>query len=170
MNAHDAPASKMSSLLSQEYPVAPRIPGPFSRGSAARVLVIDAEPAMWRAVRAGLRSAGFAAEWAPTGTKGIALVARWRPDVIILELTLPDMDGLEVCRHLRGWSQVPILVVSMRADEVDKLTALELGADDYLTKPFSMAELIARTRVALRHIVRSPEGGNREACFQTGGW
>jgi two-component system KDP operon response regulator KdpE len=97
------------------------------------------------------------------------LVARWRPDVIILDLTLPDLDGIEVCRRLRSWTQVPIIVLSVREGEADKVTALELGADDYLTKPFSMAELLVRVRVALRHATRAAGGSDREARFQTGG-
>ena len=142
--------------------------GPL-RGSSARVLVIDDEPEIWRAVRAGLTSAGFTAEWAPTGAEGIELVARWHPDVIILDLALPDQDGIEVCRQLRGWSQVPIIVLSVRGGDADKVEAMELGADDYLTKPFSMAELIVRVRVALRHMARAAGSSEREAIFQTGG-
>lgn len=169
MNTYDLPASNTPSTLPDEWPVATRIPAALARGSAARVLVIDAEPEIWRAVRAGMKRAGFTAEWAPTGTKGITLASRWHPDVIILELTLPDLDGLELCRHLRGWSQVPILVLSIRAGEIDKVTALELGADDYLTKPFSMAELIVRVRVALRHVARATGSSDRESRFQIGG-
>jgi two-component system KDP operon response regulator KdpE len=140
-----------------------------ARASSARVLVIDDEPEIWRAVRAGLISVGFTTEWASTGSEGLDLAARWHPDVIILDLTLPDMDGIEVCRRLRSWSATPIIVLSVRGGEYDKVTALELGADDYLTKPFSMAELIARIRVALRHIARSSGSTDNEARFQTGG-
>ncbi len=147
----------------------PQIPSAPAHRSAARVLVIDDEPEIWRAVRAGLTSAGFTAEWAPTGAEGFDLVARWRPDVIILDLTLPDLDGIEVCRRLRGWTQLPIIVLSVREGEADKVTALQLGADDYLTKPFSMAELIMRVRVALRHATHTPSSSDREARFQTGG-
>lgn len=139
------------------------------RGSSARVLVIDDEPEIWRAVRAGLTSVGFTAEWAPTGAEGIELVSRWHPDVVILDLALPDRDGIEVCRQVRSWSQVPIIVLSVRGGDADKVEALELGADDYLTKPFSMAELIVRVRVALRHVARSTGSSDREAIFQTGG-
>jgi two-component system KDP operon response regulator KdpE len=133
------------------------------------VLVIDDEPEIWRAVRAGLANAGFTAEWASTGAEGLELVARWRPDVVILDLTLPDLDGIEACRRLRSWSRVPIIVLSVREGEADKVTALELGADDYLTKPFSMAELIARVRVALRHAIGTSGTGDGEARFQAGG-
>ncbi len=139
------------------------------RGSAARVLVIDDEPEIWRAVRAGLTGAGFTVEWASTGAEGIEQIARWHPDVVILDLALPDRDGIEVCRQVRSWSQVPIIVLSVRGGDADKVEALELGADDYLTKPFSMAELIVRVRVALRHMARSAGSSDREAIFQTGG-
>ena len=82
-------------------------------------------------------------------------VAQWHPDVVLLDLSLPDMDGQEVCRELRAWTQVPIIVLSVRGGDVDKVTALESGADDYLTKPFSMGELLARVRVALRHAAQA---------------
>jgi two-component system KDP operon response regulator KdpE len=95
------------------------------------------------------------------------LVASWHPDVVILDLSLPDIDGIELCRELRTWSQVPIVVLSVRANDADKVAALELGADDYLTKPFSPKELVARVRVALRHAARG--AGGSEAQFQTGG-
>jgi two-component system KDP operon response regulator KdpE len=147
----------------ERHPAAP------ARGTAARVLVIDDEPEIWRAVRAGLANVGFTSEWAATGVEGLELAARWHPDVIILDLTLPDLDGIEVCRRLRSWSQVPIIVLSVREGEADKVTALELGADDYLTKPFSMAELVVRVRVALRHATHTSGGSDRQAQFQTGG-
>jgi two-component system KDP operon response regulator KdpE len=133
------------------------------------VLVIDDELEIWRAVRAGLVSAGFTAEWASTGAEGMDLAARWHPDVLILDLSLPDQDGLEVCREVRTWSQMPIIVLSVRGKDEDKVTALELGADDYLTKPFSMAELIARIRVALRHAAHPSANRGEQARFQTGG-
>ena len=88
---------------------------------------------------------------------------------MLLDLTLPDIDGLEVCREVREWSQVPIIVLSVRTADADKVTALELGADDYVTKPFSMSELIARIRVALRHIAERAGGAGGAARFQTGG-
>ncbi|HEY7349290.1 MAG TPA: response regulator transcription factor [Ktedonobacterales bacterium] len=146
----------------------PQTPTGPQRGPSARVLVIDDEPEIWRAVRAGLTSAGFTVDWASTGAEGLELVARWHPDVIILDLALPDQDGIEVCRQVREWSQAPIIVLSVRGADADKVTALELGADDYLTKPFSMAELIVRVRVALRHMARAAGSSDREALFQTG--
>ncbi|MGZ3674801.1 MAG: response regulator transcription factor, partial [Ktedonobacterales bacterium] len=115
------------------------------------MLVIDDEPEIQRAVRKRLAGDGFAVEGALTGADGMDLVARWHPDVVLLDLSLPDIDGIEVCRRLRTWTQVPIIVLSVRAGDADKVAALELGADDYLTKPFSSSELVARVRVALRH-------------------
>jgi len=153
-----------------EQPAAEDAAPTSARGTGGvRVLVIDDEPEIRRAVRTGLAGANFVVEWAPTGAQGMDLVARWHPDVVILDLALPDMDGVEVCRQLRSWSPVPIIVLSVRAGDQDKITALELGADDYLTKPFSMAELIARVRVALRHAAQSSGGSRNDAQFQTGG-
>lgn len=167
MNSNPSASELLSSLPTPE-PHGSQIPAGPQRGSSARVLVIDDEPEIWRAVRAGLTGAGFIAEWAPTGAEGIELVARWHPDVVILDLTLPDLDGIEVCRQLRQWSQVPIIVLSVRGGDADKVMALELGADDYLTKPFSMAELTVRVRVALRHAAHMSGSSDKEARFQTG--
>jgi len=135
----------------------------------ARILFIDDEAQVARAVRAGLALSGFSVEWAATGKDGMERIAQWRPDVVLLDLTLPDIDGLEVCRQVREWSQVPIIVLSVRTADADKVTALELGADDYITKPFSMSELIARVRVALRHVAERAGGAGTTAVFQTGG-
>jgi two-component system KDP operon response regulator KdpE len=132
-----------------------------------RVLVIDDEPEIQRAIRARLAGAEFAVSGAGTAAEGIEQVARWHPDVVILDLTLPDMDGIEVVGRLRTWSAVPIIVLSVRGSDADKITALELGADDYLTKPFSSGELVARIRVALRHAVRA--GDDAGGIFETGG-
>lgn len=139
-----------------------------SPSSGARVLVIDDEPEMQRAIRTYLAGLRFSIEGALTGGEGMALVARWHPDIVILDLSLPDMDGLEVCRQLRAWSQVPIIVLSVRSGDADKVAALELGADDYLTKPFSSRELVARVRVALRHAARGAGAGGTGARFETG--
>ncbi|MFI5272910.1 MAG: response regulator [Ktedonobacterales bacterium] len=133
----------------------------------ARVLVIDDEPEIRRAVQTGLAGAAFDVSWAPTGAAGVEMVARRHPDVVLLDLTLPDIDGIEVCRQLRTWTQVPIIVLSVRESDADKIAALELGADDYLTKPFSMGELLARIRVALRHA--SPPGASAEATWGANG-
>ncbi|HLJ80708.1 MAG TPA: response regulator transcription factor [Ktedonobacterales bacterium] len=142
--------------------------GEARRPGGARVLVIDDEPEIGRAVRAGLSSAEFIVEWVATATRGMEQVAAWHPDVVILDLSLPDMDGIEVCRELRTWTQVPIIILSVRGGEADKIAALELGADDYLTKPFGMGELIARVRVALRHAAHTAGGAGPEARFQAG--
>jgi two-component system KDP operon response regulator KdpE len=141
--------------------------GAARRQSGARVLIIDDELEIQRAVRTYLAALRFGVEGATTGAEGMDLVTRWHPDVVILDLSLPDMDGIEVCRELRTWSQVPIIVLSVRADDANKVAALELGADDYLTKPFSPKELVARVRVALRHAARG--AGSNEAQFESGG-
>ncbi|HEU5200420.1 MAG TPA: response regulator transcription factor [Ktedonobacterales bacterium] len=137
--------------------------------TGGRVLVIDDEPEIRRAIQAGLAGAALVVEWAPTGAQGLELVARWHPDVVILDLFLPDMDGLEVCRQIRQWSLVPIIVLSVRASDQDKITALELGADDYLTKPFSMGELLARIRVAFRHTAQATGSASHPKFFRTRG-
>jgi two-component system KDP operon response regulator KdpE len=138
----------------------------------ARVLVIDDEPAIRRAVRLGLAGSEFVVAWAPTAQRGLEMVAQWHPDIVVLDLSLPDIDGIEVTRSLRTWSAVPILILSVRSGDADKIAALELGADDYLTKPFSMGELQARIRVALRHAAHAATGGaaaGEGARFTSGG-
>lgn len=115
-----------------------------------KVLVVDDEGAIRKAVRRALSSRGFAVEVAADGEEAIGAVRTFDPDLVILDLNLPELDGLAVCRHLRGWSAVPILVLSVREDEADKVAALDLGADDYLTKPFGVDELMARVRALLR--------------------
>jgi len=146
--------------------------GSAPTASGARVLVIDDEPEIQRAVGARLAGEGFAVAGAQTGTDGLEQVARWRPDVIILDLTLPDIDGVEVVRRLRAWSSTPVIILSVRDNDDDKVAALEAGADDYLTKPFSSRELVARVRVALRHVVGvggDASLGTAGARFETGG-
>jgi two-component system KDP operon response regulator KdpE len=139
-------------------------------GGKARVLVIDDEPEIRRAVQLGLASGEFTVAWAPNGQRGLEMVAQWHPDIVLLDLSLPDMDGIEVTRALRSWSAVPILILSVRSGDADKITTLELGADDYLTKPFSMGELRARISVALRHAAHAATGGTGDgARFTTGG-
>lgn len=121
----------------------------------ARVLVIEDEPQMRKFLRATLRAHGYAVLEASSGTEGIALAAQQPPDLVLLDLALPDRDGLDVTRRLREWSEVPILVISARGREQDKVEALDRGADDYLTKPFGTQELLARMRVAARHAARA---------------
>jgi two-component system KDP operon response regulator KdpE len=132
----------------------------------ARVLVVDDEPGIVRALRTNLAGHGFEVETAETGAAALASYRRQRPDLIILDLGLPDMDGTEVIRTLRLDSSVPILVLSVRGAERDKVAALDLGADDYLTKPFGVDELLARVRVSLRHAAGPASGA--EPVFRTG--
>lgn len=115
------------------------------------VLVIDDDPSIRRVLETGLRARGYRAVTAAGGEAGIGAAAIEQPDVIVLDLGLPDVDGVEVCRRVRSWSTVPIIVLSAHGAEDRKIEALDQGADDFVTKPFSMPELLARVRVALRH-------------------
>ncbi len=117
-----------------------------------KVVVIDDDPALLTALRIGLTSKGYEVLYASDAERGIQSVIESSPSAIILDLGLPDMDGLSLCKALRTFSSVPIIVLSATSDEERKIKALDLGADDYVTKPFSMGELLARLRVALRHI------------------
>jgi two-component system KDP operon response regulator KdpE len=130
------------------------------------VLVIDDEPQILRAVRTILTAKQFRVTTAARGEEGLTLAAAQAPDLIILDLSLPDLDGIEICRRLREWTQVPIIVLSVRDTEKDKVAALDRGADDYLTKPFSIEELLARIRVALRHSAQSK--GSGESIIRSG--
>lgn len=122
------------------------------------VLVVDDEPQIRRLLRASLAGQGFLVIEAETGQAGLAIAASHQPDIIILDLGLPDMDGLDIVRQIRGWTATPILILSARGRERDKVTALDAGADDYVTKPFGMGELTARMRVALRHAAVQASG------------
>jgi two-component system KDP operon response regulator KdpE len=119
--------------------------------SGLRVLVVDDERAIRRFLRASLTAHGFVVFEASTGQEALAAVIGDRPDLVLLDLGLPDLDGVEVTRQLREWTQIPIIVLSVREEESTKIEALDAGADDYLTKPFYMGELLARIRVAMRH-------------------
>ncbi len=122
-----------------------------------RVLVVDDDPALLRALRIGLEARGFEVIAAHTGAEGLSRAAQATPDLVVLDLGLPDLDGVEVCRRLRQWTEVPVIVLSALDSEDRKVLALDSGADDYVTKPFGMQELEARLRVALRHAAaRSP--------------
>jgi two-component system KDP operon response regulator KdpE len=123
----------------------------------SRVLVVDDDPRILKTLEVNLRARGFDVVLARTGEDALKLAARHHADAVILDLGLPQMDGLDVVRGLRGWSSVPILVLSGRGSEAAKVEALDLGADDYLTKPFGMDELFARLRAALRRAV-APDG------------
>jgi len=116
----------------------------------SRVLVVDDEPGLRRALAINLRARGYDVDVAADGTAALAAASHQPPDVVVLDLGLPDMDGTQVIEGLRGWTQVPIIVLSARAGEPDKVVALDAGADDYVTKPFGMDELLARLRAALR--------------------
>ena len=113
--------------------------------------MVDDEPQILRALKTILTANQFKVTTASTGNDALTLAAAQPPDVIILDLSLPDMDGLKVCEELRAWTQVPIIILSVRDNEKEKVKALDKGADDYLTKPFGIEELLARIRVALKH-------------------
>jgi two-component system, OmpR family, KDP operon response regulator KdpE len=130
----------------------------------SRVLVVDDEPQIRRALSINLRARGYDVDLAPDGERALDLAARKHPDVVVLDLGLPGIDGVDVIRGLRGWTQVPIVVLSVRDAEGDKVAALDAGADDYVTKPFGMDELLARLRAALRRIAPAEE---EEALIET---
>ena len=129
----------------------------------SRVLVVDDEPQILRALGINLRARGYDVDLAPDGERALDAAARHHPDVVVLDLGLPGIDGVDVIRGLRGWSQVPIVVLSVRDAEGDKVAALDAGADDYVTKPFGMDELLARLRAALRRTIPAEE----EALVET---
>ena len=129
----------------------------------SRILVVDDEPQLLRALGTNLKARGYDVELAATGEAALAVAARTHPDVVVLDLGLPGIDGTEVIRGLRGWSSVPIIVLSVRETESEKVEALDAGADDYVTKPFGMDELLARLRAALRRAVP----GEEEAVVHT---
>ncbi|MFD8245481.1 response regulator [Nocardia sp. NPDC059691] len=124
---------------------------------ATKVLVVDDEPQIVRALRINLSVRGYEVITAATGGAGLRAAADRHPDVVILDLGLPDMDGIEVLAGLRGWTSAPVIVLSARTDSADKVEALDAGADDYVTKPFGMDELLARLRAAVRRGVTDPD-------------
>ena len=132
--------------------------------AAPVALVIDDEPQIQRLLRVTLEANGYRVFDAATGSDGIAQAAQRRPDAVLLDLGLPDLEGMEVLKRLREWSQVPVIILSVRDREDDKVAALDAGADDYVTKPFNSAELLARLRAVLRHV--QPQGA--DAIFRTG--
>lgn len=133
----------------------------------ATILLIEDEPQMRRFLRGSLGTHGYKILEATTGEEGLAHAASQNPDVVLLDLGLPDLDGLEVTRRLREWMALPIIVLSARGQDEDKVRALDAGADDYLTKPFSVAELLARIRVALRHAGQAGSGAE-ESSLEVG--
>jgi two-component system KDP operon response regulator KdpE len=140
-------------------------PQPSPSGGAAAptqgpvIIVVEDEPDIRRFLRAALLSSGYRLVEATTGQEGLQAAETRQPDLIILDLGLPDMDGLDVIRRLRAWTVVPIIVLSAKGQETVKVAALDAGADDYIAKPFGVSELLARMRVSLRHADRSEQGG-----------
>lgn len=126
-----------------------------------RVLIIDDEPQIIRALRAGLERTGYSVSAASSGEEGLNAAAEQPPDIVILDLAMPGTDGFSVCEELRKWSKVPIIVLSVRDSEEDKIKALDLGADDYLTKPFGVGELLARMRAVVRRLAASDDESNQ---------
>ena len=143
----------------------PADPGTPARDQerGAKVLVIDDDPSLLRALTISLGARGYEIAGARTGEDGLDQVAHWHPDVVLLDLGLPGIDGTQVIRGIRGWSEVPILVLSARHQSVSKVEALDLGADDYVTKPFGMDELLARLRAALRRAPGADQDPHVEA-------
>ncbi len=135
--------------------------------TAPVILVIEDEPQIRRFLRATLGSQGYTLLEATTAQEGLSEAASHPPDIVLLDLGLPDMDGLEVVQRLREWTTVPIIIISARGQEHDKVAGLDAGADDYLTKPFGVAELMARVRVAMRHANRTLNDG-ADSVFKTG--
>lgn len=131
---------------------------PAASSTPSRVLVVDDEEGILELVEYHLRRAGFDVLLAHTGLDGYRMATETRPDLVILDLMLPDMDGFEVCRRIRRHSDVPVLMLTARTDDVDKIVGLEIGADDYVTKPFNPRELVARVRALLRRAGHSGEG------------
>jgi len=122
-----------------------------------KALIVDDEPAVRRFLRTSLEPRGYTVSEASTGHEAVELVAHSKPDVILLDMGLPDLDGVEVTRILREWCNIPIIILSVRESESDKVAALDAGADDYLTKPFGLNELMARLRAALRRVQQNPD-------------
>jgi two-component system, OmpR family, KDP operon response regulator KdpE len=133
--------------------------------SKGRILVVDDEHSIRRAVGRALTARSYDVQLATDGEEALSMVAAFQPDLVVLDLNLPALDGLSVCRQLRVWSSVPILVLSVREEEADKVAALDLGADDYLTKPFGIDELLARVRALLRRA--GARGAPKPVRFRT---
>src|SRR5713226_688225 len=146
--------------------MSPDLPAPAVSPPSPVVVLIEDEPQIRRFLRATLGSSGYRLYEATSGEDGLVEAATRQPDIIIVDLGLPDMDGLQVIRRIREWSRVPIIVLSARGQERDKVAALDAGADDYVSKPFAVGELLARLRVALRHAAAGESG---EPTFALGG-
>lgn len=133
-----------------------------------RILVVDDEPQLTRVLRTGLTSRGFDVRAAADGLAGFEVFGDWQPDLIITDLAMPNMDGLELCRRVRAISQVPIIILSAKGEEKTKVEALDIGADDFVTKPFGIDELLARVRASLRRANVSPTNGVPQTLLESG--
>ena len=159
----DSPSVRLATSRSKPAPAAAALPATPTAAHPAtamtkRILIVEDEPALLRALRINLRARGYDVATAPTGRDALAEAERRPPDAVLLDLGLPDLDGTQVIRRLRGWSTAPVIVLSGRAGPGDKIGALDAGADDYVTKPFSMEELLARLRAALRREDQPADG------------
>ena len=133
-----------------------------------RILVVDDEPQLTRVLRTGLTSRGFDVRAAADGLAGFEVFSDWHPDLIITDLAMPNMDGLELCRRVRALSQVPIIILSAKGEEKTKVEALDIGADDFVTKPFGIDELLARVRASLRRANTGPTNGAAQTLLESG--
>lgn len=133
-----------------------------------RILVVDDEPQLTRVLRTGLKSRGYDVRAASDGLTGFETFSDWHPDLVITDLAMPNMDGLELCRRLRAVSQVPIIILSAKDEEKIKVEALDIGADDFVTKPFGIDELLARIRASLRRTNSQPTSETTQAILQEG--
>lgn len=136
--------------------------------SKPRILVVDDEPQLTRVLRTGLTSRGFDVRTAADGLAGFEIFSDWHPDLIITDLAMPNMDGLELCRRVRAILQVPIIILSAKGEEKTKVEALDIGADDFVTKPFGIDELLARVRASLRRANAGPTNGADKTLLETG--
>src|SRR6185295_18214580 len=133
-----------------------------------RILVVDDEPQLTRVLRTGLKSRGYEVRVAEDGEMGFSTFNDWQPDLVITDLAMPNMDGLELCRKLRKSSQVPIIILSAKGEERTKVEALDIGADDFVTKPFGIDELLARVRAALRRSGSQPNNESEQTIIEAG--
>jgi two-component system, OmpR family, KDP operon response regulator KdpE len=133
-----------------------------------RILIVDDEPQIARVLRTGLKAHGYDVCVAADGVSALELFNGWRPDLVVTDLTMPKMDGLELCRRLRAISPLPVIVISARGEEKTKVEALDAGADDYVTKPFGMDELLARVRAQLRRALTPPKSEVSSAVLEVG--
>jgi len=133
-----------------------------------RILVVDDEPQLIRVLRTGLTSHGFEVRAAADGLAGFEVFSDWQPDLIITDLAMPNLDGLELCRRVRAISQVPIIILSAKGEEKTKVEALNIGADDFVTKPFGIDELLARVRASLRRAYAGPTNGAAQTLLECG--